>query len=69
MAVNKPTSVAGIVIPDSSIAKQATELLLEHGTEFIYNHSLRVFIFASLNGKNRQLQFDPELLYVSAVFL
>lgn len=68
MAINKPASVAGISIPDSSIARQATELLLEHGTEFIYNHSLRVFVFASLTGKNRKLSFDPELLYISAVF-
>ena len=68
MSVNKPKAVAGITVPDSAIAKQATELLLEHGTEFIYNHSLRVFVFASLNGRNRKLQYDPELLYVSAVF-
>jgi hypothetical protein len=68
MAVNKPTTVAGITIPDSAIAKQATDLLLEYGTEFIYNHSLRVFVFASLNGKNKKLQYDPELLYISAVF-
>ncbi|OQP49738.1 phosphohydrolase [Niastella yeongjuensis] len=68
MSVNRPKAVAGITIPDSAIAKQATELLLEHGTEFIYNHSLRVFVFASLNGRNRKLPFDPELLYVSAIF-
>ena len=68
MPVNKPKAVAGISIPDSAIAKQATELLLEYGTEFIYNHSLRVFVFSSLNGNNRKLKYDPELLYVSAVF-
>jgi hypothetical protein len=68
MSVNKPKAVAGITIPDSAIAKQATELLLEHGTEFIYNHSLRVFVFASLQGSNQKLPYDPELLYVSAIF-
>jgi len=68
MSVSKPKSVAGISIPDSSIAKQATELLLEHGTEFIYNHSLRVFLFSSLNGKRNTLKYDAELLYVSSVF-
>jgi hypothetical protein len=68
MAINKPATVAGISIPDSAIARQATELLLEHGTAFIYNHSLRVFVFASLNGRNRKLPYDPELLYISAVF-
>lgn len=68
MPINKPTSVAGIKIPDSAIAKQATELLLEHGTEFLYNHSLRVFLFASLNAARKKTAHDPELLYVSSVF-
>lgn len=68
MSVNKLKTVAGISIPDSAIATQATELLLTHGTEFIYNHSLRVFLFASLNGKRNDLQYDAELLYVSSVF-
>jgi hypothetical protein len=68
MSVNKLKSVAGIIIPDSTIANQATELLLEHGTEFIYNHSLRVFLFSSLNGKRNNMVYDPELLYVSSVF-
>ncbi|CAC9975432.1 HD domain-containing protein [Flavobacterium panici] len=68
MSVNKLKTVAGIIIPDSSIAQQATELLLEHGTEFIYNHSLRVFLFSSLNGKRKQLKYDEELLYVASAF-
>ncbi|HEV2478838.1 MAG TPA: HD domain-containing protein [Puia sp.] len=60
--------IAGIKIPDSKLATHATELLLEHGTDFIYNHSLRVFLFASLNGKRNSLDYDPELLYISAIF-
>lgn len=68
MSVNKVKSIAGVIIPDSTIATHATELLLEHGTEFIYNHSLRVFIFSSLNGERKQLKYDPELLYVSSIF-
>lgn len=68
MSATKLTPIAGISIPDSAIARQATELLLEHGTEFIYNHSLRVFLFSSLNGKRKNLVYDAELLYVSSVF-
>lgn len=68
MSVNKVKTIAGITIPDSTIANHATELLLEHGTEFIYNHSLRVFIFSSLNGERKQLKYDTELLYVSSIF-
>ncbi|MDB5139792.1 MAG: phosphohydrolase [Mucilaginibacter sp.] len=68
MLVDQLSTVAGIKIPDSSIAKQATELLLEHGTEFLYNHSLRVFLFSSLNGQRNNIVYDPELLYISSVF-
>ena len=68
MSVQKLKTLAGINIPDSTIATQATELLLEHGTEFIYNHSLRVFLFGSLNGQRNHRAYDPELLYVSALF-
>ncbi len=68
MSLHKPKVVAGIRIPDSNIARQATELLLDHGTEFLYNHSLRTFIFASLRGQQREISYDTELLYVSSVF-
>ncbi|CAD0218104.1 HD domain-containing protein [Chryseobacterium sp. JV274] len=68
MSVNRMKEVAGIIIPDSKIATEATELLLEHGTEFIYNHSLRVFLFSSLNAKRDNKAHDSELLYVASVF-
>jgi len=68
MSTNRFKTVAGIDIPDSTIAKQATELLLEYGTEFIYNHSLRVFLFSSLNGKRQNMKYDSELLYIASIF-
>jgi hypothetical protein len=54
-------------LPDSALAHYATELLLDHGTEFLYNHSLRVFVYGVLNGERAKLRFDSEFLYVSAV--
>lgn len=68
MSVNRLKSIAGITIPDSAIATQATELLLTHGTEFLYNHSVRAFLFGALNGVQNKRAYDPELLYVSALF-
>ncbi|KFF27741.1 HD domain-containing protein [Chryseobacterium vrystaatense] len=64
----KLKSVAGIIIPDSTIAEQARELLLEHGNEFLYNHSMRVFLFSSLNARRKEIAYDSELLYVSSLF-
>ena len=34
----------------------------------LFNHSTRVYYFGSLAGKRRGLKFDPELLYIGAMF-
>jgi hypothetical protein len=60
--------VAGINIPDSAMAKQATELLIEHGTELLYNHSLRTFIFGAMNAERKKIKYDSELYFVCSAF-
>jgi hypothetical protein len=61
-------AVTATAIPDTQIAKEATAILREHGTELLFNHSLRVYLFAAEQGRQARLRFDPELLYVSAAF-
>jgi hypothetical protein len=63
-----PKSSSTLAIPDSSIAKEATDLLREHSTDLLFNHSVRVYFFAVQQGHQRGLRFDPELLYVAAAF-
>jgi hypothetical protein len=36
--------IAGVRIPDSKLAREATELLQEHGTPLLFDHSLRVYL-------------------------
>ncbi|MEV7729373.1 HD domain-containing protein [Streptomyces sp. NPDC087917] len=60
--------IADIEIPDSRIAKEATELIREATDDLIYHHSRRVFLWGALQGHNRNLTFDAELLYVGAMF-
>jgi HD superfamily phosphodiesterase len=60
------SSTAGIEIPDSKLALEATELVRDVTDDLVYDHSRRVFLFGSLNGK--ELKYDPELLYVGAMF-
>jgi hypothetical protein len=60
--------VAGIRIPDSKLAREATDLLREHGTPLLYAHSLRVYLFGAIQGRHRGWAIDHELLYVGAVF-
>lgn len=60
--------IAGITIPDSSLAKEATELVRDVATPLVYNHSRRVYIFGALRGERDGLSYDPELLYIGAIF-
>ncbi len=59
---------ARVTVPDTKLARDATELVRDNTTDLIYNHSRRVFWFGSVQGRNRGLSFDPELLYIGAMF-
>ena len=61
-------SAVGVAVPDTKLAREATELVREVATDLVYNHSRRVYWFGSLQGRNRGLSFDPELLYIGAMF-
>ncbi|MFJ8510034.1 HD domain-containing protein [Streptomyces avermitilis] len=58
----------GVRVPDSKLAREATELVRDSTSELIYDHSRRVYFFGSLQGRNRDLSFDPDLLYIAAMF-
>ncbi|MDV7089155.1 HD domain-containing protein [Rhodococcus opacus] len=60
--------IAGIAIPDSSLANDATELVREAAPPLLYDHSRRVYLFGSLHGRRLGRTADPELLYVGAMF-
>ncbi|MFE7167908.1 HD domain-containing protein [Streptomyces sp. NPDC057616] len=61
-------SIAGVRIPDSALAREATELVRDVASPLLFDHSRRVFLFGSLRGREQGLRFDPELLHVGAMF-
>jgi len=61
-------SISGVMIPDSKLAREATELVRDTESPLLFNHSTRVYYFGSLAGKKLGLKFDPELLYIAAIF-
>jgi HD superfamily phosphodiesterase len=67
MAASAQTA-AGVTVPDTKLAREATELIRDRTTDLVYNHSRRVFFWGSLQGRNRDLSYDPELLYLGAMF-
>lgn len=65
---NAEPEVAGVRVPDTRLAAEATELVRETAPELIYHHSRRVYFFGALRGRRRGLSYDPELLYIGAMF-
>ena len=59
---------ANLHIPDSKLAQEITTFIRDTESELLFNHSSRVYCFAALAGKRRELNFDPELLYAAAMF-
>src|SRR5713226_1816307 len=62
------TPISGVMVPDSKLAREVTELVRDTESPLLFNHSTRVYYFGSLAGKRRGLKFDPELLYMGAIF-
>src|SRR4051794_36916301 len=68
MSTTRPTTIAGIPIPDSELARDATQLVGDISTPLLFAHSRRVFLWAALQAQRHELAYDPELLYVGAMF-
>ncbi|HEX4152723.1 MAG TPA: HD domain-containing protein [Steroidobacteraceae bacterium] len=62
------SSIEGISIPDSRLAREVTELVRDTESALLFHHSSRVYYFGALAGRRRGLSFDRELLYAGAMF-
>jgi len=66
--LTQATSISGVMVPDSKLAREVTDLVRDTEPSLLFNHSTRVYYFGALAGKRRGLKFDSELLYVAAMF-
>jgi hypothetical protein len=57
----------GMPVPDSAIAQRAEDLIADVAPAFLVNHSLRAYAWAVELAWHDQLEFDAEILYVSAL--
>jgi hypothetical protein len=60
--------VSGIRIPDSKIVREVTQLIRDTENDLLFHHSVRVYLWGALTGRRKGLSFDPELLYMAAMF-
>lgn len=61
-------TIAGVTIPDSAMAHEATELVRAATDDLLFDHCRRTYLFGMLHAKHRGLEPNPELLYVGAMF-
>ncbi len=62
-----PQEVAGIKLPDSTLAREATDFTRALSAPVVFNHVLRSYLFGELLGRAKGLEFDHELFYLGTV--
>ena len=50
--------IAGVWIPDSTLAREIEDLVRDTELELLFHHSNRVFLFGAPAGRRRGLQVD-----------
>jgi hypothetical protein len=60
--------IAGVEIPRTTTAVEATRAIRGTTSELIYHHSRRVFLFGAMHARSHGLEPDPELLYLAALY-
>jgi HD superfamily phosphodiesterase len=68
MTLDRLTPRSPVSVPVSRLAREATELIRSVESDLLYHHSLRVYAFGALQGNRMGLAYDPELLYIGAMF-
>lgn len=63
-----PTAVADVEIPRSPLALKAETYVRGIEPDFLFNHSVRTYLFGALRLKARNIPYDPETAYVAALF-
>ena len=57
-----------VKIPDSKLAREVAQFIRDTESDFLFQHSTRVYFWGALAGKRKNLTFDPELFYTAAMF-
>ena len=68
LAKPTPPEIGGIAIPQTKLSQLATAYVQQAEPDFLFNHSLRTYVFGAMRLKARGVAFNEELAYVAALF-
>lgn len=60
-------SIAGVLVPDTPLISKAIEYARQHHEPYLFNHSMRSWLFAVSIAEERQLAHDAEVLAVATL--
>jgi hypothetical protein len=63
-----PAEVAGIALPQTPLARRAAAFVHQAEPEFLFNHSVRTYLFGALRLNARHMSYDAETAFVAALF-
>ena len=61
-----PPSVAGVSLPDTSLALTATDLARAACPAFLFNHCMRTYVFGALFAARDHVIYDEEMIFIAA---
>lgn len=61
-------SLGALAVPGTAASAAALEVAASYLSPALLNHSLRAYVWAAARGAAENVPFDPELLYVAALF-
>ena len=60
-------SLAGVSIPDTPLITRAIEFARERSEPYLFNHSMRSWLFAAIFAQRKQITHDQEVLAVTTI--
>lgn len=66
-AANESKQIAGVSVPDTQLAREASALARSAEPLEIFNHSLRTYLFAELIARAKKIDHDQEIVYVASI--
>jgi hypothetical protein len=63
-----PAEVAGIPLPQTPLVRRAAAFVHQAEPEFLFNHSVRTYVFGALRLNARGIGYNAETAFVAALF-
>jgi hypothetical protein len=67
-SASPPAEVGGISIPRTSLSLKAESFVRSNEPDFLFNHSVRTYLFGALRLRANGIRYNAETAYVAALF-